>query len=222
MSQIRVGVVLAGCGWLDGAEIHEAVCTYLALDRRGAEIIAMAPNTEQMHVVDHLAEAPADQQSRNVLTESARIARGQVRDIATVEAGDVDALIVPGGFGAAKNLCNFAVAGVEMTVNPDVERLVKETHAAKRPIGFICIAPVIGAKVLGAEHKVELTIGSDEGTAQAIEAMGATHVNTAPGQIHIDEVNRVVSTPAYMLGPSIAPVFDGIDALVDAVLNRIE
>ncbi|MEE2788841.1 MAG: isoprenoid biosynthesis glyoxalase ElbB [Myxococcota bacterium] len=221
MSQKKVGVILAGCGWLDGAEIHEAVCTYLALDQRGVDIVAMAPNVDQMHVIDHLEESPVDHQSRNVLVESARIARGQVRDIATVQADEFDALILPGGFGAAKNLCNFAVAGTDLSVNPDVERLIKETHAAQRPIGFICIAPVIAAKVLGPDHQVAVTIGGDEGTAQAIEALGATHVNTAPGEIHIDEDNRVVSTPAYMLGPSIAPVFEGIDALVAAVVDRI-
>ena len=222
MAKKRVGVVLAGCGWLDGAEIHEAVCTYLALDSRGAEIIAMAPNVEQMHVVDHLAESPVDVPNRNVLTESARIARGDVQDLASINPADLDALIVPGGFGAAKNLCNFAVAGSDMTVNADLESLIKAMHGAQRPLGFICIAPVIAAKVLGPDHAISLTIGADADTGAALEAMGAQHVITAPGEIHIDEANQVVSTPAYMLGPSIAPVHAGIDALVEAVLSRIE
>ena len=220
MSKKRVGVVLAGCGWLDGAEIHEAVSTYLALDRRGVEIVAMAPNVEQMHVVDHLAESPAEVQGRNVLIESARIARGAVQDIAGVQDEELDALIIPGGFGAAKNLCNFAVAGTDMTVNTDVERLIRAMHQAGKPQGFICIAPAIAARVLGADHQVSLTIGNDTGTAGALESMGAKHVVTEPGQIHIDETNRVVSTPAYMIGPSIAAVYEGIDALVEAVLQR--
>ena len=220
MSKKRVGVVLAGCGWLDGAEIHEAVSTYLALDRRGVEIVAMAPNIEQMHVVDHLAESPAEVQGRNVLIESARIARGAVQDIAGVQDEELDALIIPGGFGAAKNLCNFAVAGTDMTVNTDVERLIRAMHQAGKPQGFICIAPAIAARVLGADHQVSLTIGNDTGTAGALESMGAKHVVTEPGQIHIDETNRVVSTPAYMIGPSIAAVYEGIDALVEAVLQR--
>ena len=221
MSKKRIGVVLAGCGWLDGAEIHEAVSTYLALDRRGVDIVAMAPNIEQMHVVDHLSESPADVQSRNVLVESARIARGAVGDIADVASDTLDALIVPGGFGAAKNLCNFAVAGTEMVVNEHLERLIREMHKAGKPQGFICIAPAIAARVLGRDHKVSLTIGNDEGTAGALESMGARHVVTQPGEIHIDEANKVVSTPAYMIGPSIAPVYEGIDALVEAVLERI-
>ncbi len=222
MSKKRIGVVLAGCGWLDGAEIHEAVCTYLALDRRGAEIVAMAPNIEQMHVVDHLAESPAEVEGRNVLVESARIARGAVTDIAEISSADLDALIVPGGFGAAKNLCNFAVAGADMEVNGHLEKLIREMHQAGKPQGFICIAPAIAARVLGADYQVSLTIGNDEGTAGALEAMGASHVATAPGEIHVDAKNNVVSTPAYMLGPSIAPVYEGIDALVETILERVE
>jgi len=180
----------------------------------------MAPNIEQMHVVDHLAESPAEVQGRNVLIESARIARGAVQDIAGVQDEELDALIIPGGFGAAKNLCNFAVAGTDMTVNTDVERLIRAMHQAGKPQGFICIAPAIAARVLGADHQVSLTIGNDTGTAGALESMGAKHVVTEPGQIHIDETNRVVSTPAYMIGPSIAAVYEGIDALVEAVLQR--
>ena len=221
MSKKRIGVVLAGCGWLDGAEIHEAVCTYLALDRRGVEIVAMAPNVEQMHVVDHLAESPANVENRNVLIESARIARGDVTDIAKISSDGLDALIVPGGFGAAKNLCNFAVAGADMRVNDDLGRLIREMREAGKPQGFICIAPVIAAHVLGADYQVSLTIGNDDATADALEAMGARHAKTQPGEIHIDESNKVISTPAYMLGPSIAPVYTGIDALVEQVINRI-
>ena len=135
MSQKKVGVILAGCGWLDGAEIHEAVCTLLALDQRSAQVTIMAPDTPQMHVVDHLAEAPVDGEQRNVLLESARIARGDVVDVSTVSADSLDALIVPGGFGAAKNLCDFAVNGPDMTVNPDVARLVRERHRAAHDAG---------------------------------------------------------------------------------------
>ena len=219
MAKKKVGVILAGCGWLDGAEIQEAVCTLLALDQRDVDVLMMAPDVEQMHVVDHLAGEPEAGPSRNVLRESARIARGEVVDICTVGAADFDALVIPGGFGAAKNLCNFATAGVDMAVNADVARLVTDTHAAGKPIGFICIAPAIGAKVLGA-HQVELTIGGDQDTANALEAMGAKHVVTAPGDIHIDTANHVVSTAAYMIGPSIAKVHLGIDRLVAAVLER--
>ena len=215
-----IGVVLAGCGYLDGAEIQEATLTLLALDRAGATIKCMAPNSTQMHVVDHKAGAPAENQSRNVFTESARIARGEIDDIASVTAGELDALIFPGGFGAAKNLCSFAIDGPNCTINPDVDRLIKEMNLAKKPLGFICIAPALGAKSLG-ELKPILTIGTDEGTAAAIEAMGARHQNCNVDEIAVDEANKIISTPAYMLGPSIAHVAKGIDKLVEAVIEML-
>ncbi len=162
----RVGVVLAGCGFLDGAEIQEATLTLLYLDRRGARVTAMAPDVEQMHVVDHARGEPASGERRAVLAESARIVRGTIVDLATVKARDLDALILPGGYGAAKNLCTFAVDGTRMKVNPEVERLVREVKLAGKPLGFICIAPVIAAKILG-ELKPKLTIGDDRETARA-------------------------------------------------------
>ena len=217
----RVGVVLSGCGYLDGAEIQEAVAALLSLERRGVEVIAMAPNISQMHVVDHREHTEA-QYTRNVLTESARITRGEIQDLDTVDPGSLDALVFPGGFGAAKNLCNFATAGKDMSVLPAVEMLVKTCFENQMPMAFICIAPVIAAAVIGSiSPGVELTIGSDVGTAQAIEALGGRHVNTGPGEIHVDVQRRIVSTPAYMVGPSIGPVFDGIDACIDALLELV-
>ncbi|MEI7703363.1 MAG: isoprenoid biosynthesis glyoxalase ElbB [Deltaproteobacteria bacterium] len=213
----RVGVILAGSGYLDGAEIQESILTLLYLDRRGAKVVAMAPDVDQMHVVDHVKGEPTSE-TRNVLVESGRITRGSVVDVKTVKADDLDALILPGGFGVAKNLCTFATEGVKLTVNEDVERLVRDMANAGKPLGFACIAPVIAAKVLGS-RKVKLTIGNDPGTAAAIGALGAVHVDTPVDQIVVDERNKVVSTPAYMLGPSIAPVAAGIERLVDAVLE---
>jgi enhancing lycopene biosynthesis protein 2 len=214
----RVGVILSGSGFLDGAEIQEATLTLLFLDRRGAKVTAMAPDVKQMHVVDHVKGEPSAGESRNVLVEAARIARGAVVDVKRVKAADLDALILPGGYGAAKNLCTFATEGVKLQVNPDVERLVRDMASAGKPLGFICIAPVIAAKVLGS-RKVKLTIGNDPATAAALGALGASHVDSPVDQIVVDEKNKVVSTPAYMLGPSIAPVAAGIEKLVAAVLE---
>lgn len=214
----RVGVLLAGCGFLDGAEIHEATCTLLSLDRRGATALVLAPDVPQMHVVDHRSGTAALGEERNVLAESARIARGQARDIASVRGDELDALILPGGYGAAKNLCTFARDGLSMHVHPEVERLVLDVHAAGKPLGFICISPVIAAKLLGGKG-VQLTIGTDAETAAAIESFGAKHVACGVEDIVVDERLKVVSTPAYMLGPSIAPVAVGIDRLVSAVLE---
>src|SRR2546430_2845880 len=143
----KVGVVLSGCGVIDGSEIQEAVSILIALDRRGAQMICMAPNTNQTEVTNHLTKKP-DPHPRNILEESARIARRKIRDLATVKAADLDALVFPGGFGAAKNLSNFASAGANCTVHPEVQRLVSDMHAAKKPIGLACIAPVLAAKIL--------------------------------------------------------------------------
>jgi enhancing lycopene biosynthesis protein 2 len=214
-----VGVVLSGCGFLDGAEIHEATLTLLALDRAGATIKCMAPNVDQMHVVDHTASAPAEGQTRNVLLESARIARCEIDDIATVKADDLDALVFPGGFGAAKNLSTFAVDGPGCTINQDVDQLIKAMNLAGKPLGFICIAPALAAKSLG-ELTPTLTIGNDEETAGALEALGAQHQVCAVDEVAVDERLKIISTPAYMLGPSIAHVAKGIDKLVDEVLQR--
>ncbi len=216
----RIGVALSGCGVNDGAEIHEAVLTLLALDRAGAQIVPMAPNVEQMHVIDHHAGAPVPNAKRNVLVESARITRGEIEDMADVVVEDLDALIFPGGFGAAKNLCTLAVHGPELTINPDVDRLVKAMHTAGKPLGFICIAPALAAKSLGALAP-KLTIGDDPDTAAALEALGAVHVSCPVDDIVIDDAQRIVTTPAYMLGPSIAPVSCGIDKLVHAILSML-
>jgi enhancing lycopene biosynthesis protein 2 len=138
-------------------------------------------------------------------------------DIRTVNAADLDALIFPGGFGAAKNLSSFAVDGPACTIDHDVDRLIKEVHAAGKPTGFICIAPALAAKSLG-ELGVTLTIGNDSETAAGIEALGATHQDCPVEDIVTDVQHKIVSTPAYMLGPSIGPVSTGIEKLVKAVL----
>jgi enhancing lycopene biosynthesis protein 2 len=217
-SQKRVGVVLSGCGFLDGAEIHEATCTLLSLDRRGAKLVAMAPDVEQMHVVDHLKGAPAEGERRRVLAEAARIVRGQIADMSQVAAKDLDAILFPGGYGAAKNLCTFAVDGRAMRVISPVERLAREMRAAGKPAGYICISPVIAARLFGSEQ-VKVTIGNDRDTAAAIESWGARHVDCKVEDIVVDERLKIVSTPAYMLGPWIAPVAAGIDKLVSAILE---
>ena len=214
----KIGIVLAGCGVKDGSEIHEAILTLLYLDKVKAETIIMAPDCNQMDVVNHLTEEVIPTESRNILIESARIARGNIRDIKKVNSGELDALIFPGGFGAAKNLCDFAVKGENLTVNLEVEKLILEMHKAKKPVGFICIAPVIAAKVLGKFHP-KITIGNDEGTANIIEKLGAQHINCPVDEIVVDEDNKIVTTPAYMLGPSIAYISKGIEKLVKKVLE---
>ncbi len=218
MAKLRVGVILAGSGVQDGSEIHEATLTLFSLDKHGAEAVCMAPNKPQMHVVDHLTGKPTGE-TRNVLVESARIARGAVRDIREVRADELDAVIVPGGFGAAKNLCTFARDGAECTVDEGVAELLGAMRRARKPIGALCIAPAILAKLFGKDGGVELTIGNDPATAQALEKLGATHRNARTDEIVIDAKHRVVTTPCYMTARGIAEVGDGAERLVVAVLD---
>jgi enhancing lycopene biosynthesis protein 2 len=213
----RIGVLLSGCGVFDGTEIHEAVLTLLFLDRAGANIICMAPEATQHHVVNHLTQKE-NQESRNVLVESARIARGEIRNLKEIGADDLDALILPGGFGAAKNLSDFAFKGPEARIHGDVARLIEAMATAKKPIGAICIAPAVLARVLADRHPL-VTIGNDVGTARAIEAMGAKHADRPVDEICVDSANRLVTTPAYMLGPGIKDVARGIEKLVTRVME---
>ena len=213
----KIGVLLSGCGVFDGSEIHEAVLTLLFLDRSGVQVLCMAPNIDQMHVIDHTTQALVDQR-RNVLVESARIARGDIVDVADVSAQQLDGLIIPGGFGAAKNLSDFATQGPEATVHPAVQRLLQEMLTAGKPIGAICIAPATLTKAL-ADHHPEVTIGNDVGTATAIENMGGKHISCKVNQIHVDLKLKIVTTPAYMLGPSIQHVAQGIEKLVAKVIE---
>lgn len=217
----KVGVCLSGCGFKDGAEIHESVLTLLALDQAGAEIVCMAPDVEQTKVVDHVTGKDMNEK-RNVLVESARIARGKIKDVKDVHAKDFDALIFPGGFGAAMNLCDFGMKQADAKVNADVQRLVRETMDQGKPIGAICIAPaMLAAAVRGHKKGVELTVGTDAGTAGALEKMDARHVNRKVDEIHVDEKHRVVTTPAYMLGPGIVDINKGISKLVEKVLSMV-
>jgi len=215
----KVGVLLAGCGVFDGSEIHEAVLTLLFLDRAGAEIVCMAPDMDQMHVINHLTQEVTPE-NRNVLVESARIARGAIQNVKAIQASDIDALIIPGGFGAAKNLSDFAVKGADAVVRQDVQRLLNAMAAAGKPIGAICIAPATLTKAV-ADQKPEVTIGNDVGTAAAIAQMGGKHQNCTVDMIHVDQGNRLVTTPAYMLGPGIKDVAVGIEKLVQQVMAMI-
>ena len=218
----KVGVCLPGCGFLDGSEIHEAVFTLLALDQAGAEIVCCAPDKPQFKVVDHGQQADAAGQTRNVLTESARIARCEIVPLKQVNAKDIDALVFPGGFGAALNLCTFGVDGPNCSVDPDVESLVSDMVEMKKPIGAICIAPALLARILGRKNiPAKLTIGTDPGTAGALTKMGAKHCDCPATEMVADHEHRVVTTPAYMLAKGPAEVHQGISKAITELLKMI-
>ena len=217
----KVGVVLSGCGYLDGSEIHESVLTLLCLDELGVEVVCMAPRQPQRHVVDHERGEPVVGETRCVLREAARIARGAIRELGTVAIDELDAVVLPGGFGAAKNLSDFAVRGAGATVHPDLVRLLTGMHAAGKPIGAICIAPAVVAAVLGRTAKPLLTIGDDKATAAALVAMGARHQDCPVTDCVIDRAQRIVTTPAYMYHTRPSQVLQGIRKLCTAVVAML-
>ena len=217
----KVGVILSGCGVYDGTEIHEAVLTLLALDRAGAEVQCVAPDLGQSKVVNHLYGNEV-KETRNVLVESARIARGQILDLDDLDINDLDALIFPGGFGAALNLCDFGMRGAECEIYPGIEELLQKLIQAKKPIGVFCIAPVLLARAVNKLGlNVQLTIGNDPDTAAQLEMLNCTHIEAKASEIVVDKVNKIVSTPAYMLATSISEVAAGIEAAVQKIITLI-
>jgi len=215
----KVGVLLCGCGHRDGSEVHEATLALLALDRAGAEAVCFAPEGNTLFVRDHLTGHDA-KETRSMIVESARIARGKIRDLATATAEELDALIIPGGQGAALNLSTFLVDGVECDVLPDVSRIIGAMAKAGKPIGAICIAPATVARVFQNEGiSATITGGTDAELAAKYEAMGQRHERCAPTECVVDSELKVVSTPAYINAKSIGEVWQGIEKLVNAVLE---
>ncbi|MRR20276.1 isoprenoid biosynthesis protein ElbB [bacterium] len=210
---MRAAVVLAGCGVKDGAEIHEAVMTLYAIDKNGGTYQLFAPNVMQHHVINHIT-GEVMRETRNVLTEAARIARGKIKALTEYRAADFDALIFPGGFGVAKNLCTYAFDGPECHVDRVVEDAIRSTHKAGKPIGALCIAPVLVARVLG---EVTVTVGSDPETAADIRTLGGRHENSRHGEVIIDRKNLIVTAPCYMLDSTISDIARDADAMIRAV-----
>jgi enhancing lycopene biosynthesis protein 2 len=218
----HVAVILAGCGRADGSEIHEAVSCLVHLARLGSSYRCFAPEGPQAEVVNHLTGKP-QQESRSMLVEAARIARGEVSPLSQLNPAEFDAAVFPGGYGAAKNLCTFARDGENCTVHPEVERVVKAFHSAGKPIGMCCIAPVIGARVLGKARGgpgVKVTIGDDAATAAAIAKMGSQNIARAVTEGYVDEANRLATTPAYMYGEA-SPweVYRGIGEMIERTVG---
>ena len=213
----KFAIILAGCGVYDGSEIHEAVMTMYAVMKNGAEYQLFAPDIRQHHVVNHLTgqEMP---ETRNVLVESARIARGNIKPLEKLDVRAFDALLFPGGFGVAKNLCSYAFEGATCKVHPQAALVIKEAVSLRKPLGAMCISPVLFANILG---DVRITVGPDEGDARNVKAMGATHVATAHGDVVIDEKHRLYTAPCYQLPATIVQIAGDADNLVKAMLKNI-
>jgi len=215
---MKAAVVLSGCGVYDGAEIHEAVMTLYAIDRAGGTYQVFAPNVMQHHVVNHIT-GKVSEESRNVMTEAARIARGKIKPMTDYRAADYDALIFPGGFGVAKNLCTYAFDGVECRVDRVVEAAIIETHKAHKPIGALCISPVLITRVLG---DVAVTIGNEPDTIADIAALGGKHEKKGHGEVMTDEKNLIVTTPCYMLEASISDIAMDAELLVATIMKMLK
>lgn len=213
----RFAVILAGCGVFDGAEIHEATMSMYAIMKYGAEYEVFAPDIKQHHVINHITGEEMDE-NRNVLIESARISRGKISPMSAFNAENFDALLIPGGFGAAKNLSDFAFKGDEASVHLEVKEAIQEMHRLKKPIGALCISPVLIAATL---DNIDLTIGQDEGTAKAIEALGSHHISTNHGEVVHDKGDNVFTTPCYMLDANILEIAAGAENIVKAMLESL-
>lgn len=211
----KAAVILSGCGVFDGAEIHESVLTLLSILKHGGSYQCFAPDKPQLHVINHLTGEVSEGETRNVLVESARITRGEVKAVTECKVEDFDLLVLPGGFGAAKNLCTFAIDGPDCEFDADVLAVCKAFADAGKPAAYACIAPALAAKVYG--NKVNLTIGNDAGTAAALEQFGVTHQNCSVDEVIIDQQAKLVTTPAYMLGQNLLEVSEGLDKMVQAV-----
>lgn len=221
----RIGLLLSGCGVQDGSEISEAVLTLLALERAGADVLPIAPDVKQAQVWNHYNGQEVREETRGVLAESARITRGKIAAANTIGAADIDALILVGGYGAAKNLCTYAADGTGATVNPDVERLISQMNALGKPIGAMCIAPVVVALSLHNQKRAQpltMTIGSDADTVRNLGVLGVKHLEARPDQICIDGPNNIVTTPAFMSASNAAECEPGITKLVNEVLERVQ
>lgn len=213
----KFAVILSGCGSMDGSEIHEAVMTLLAINRNECSYTIFAPDKPQRSVVNHTTKENMDE-TRNMMTEAARIARGDIHPISEYNPAQFDALVFPGGFGAAKNLFTYAYDGVHAKVDPDIDRIIKETHKLRKPIGALCIAPVLLACVL---HNITITVGTDKQTISDIEQMGATHINTNQTEVISDKENMIFSTPCYMLPATISDIADSAENLIEAILENL-
>jgi len=211
----KIAVILSGCGVYDGSEIHEATLTLLAIKKQGADYEIFAPDIEQYHVINHL-NGEVTKEKRNVLVESARVARGKIKPLSQYKASDFDGLIFPGGFGAAKNLSDYAFNGSKSKVIPEVKKAIIDTATASKPIAALCISPTIIANVL---NNVTITIGNDKNTAADLIKFGATHIETKPCEVVVDKINKIVTNPCYMLDSTIVEIADGAENVVKEMLK---
>ncbi len=219
-NQKKIALILSGCGFKDGSEINEAVLTMLAIEEQTCSYQCYAPDIDQHHVVNHITDEEM-KETRNVLIESARIARGNIKNLNDLRSNDYDAVVVVGGFGVAKNLSNFAFDSENFKVNELVINKISDFKDNKLPCGFICIAPILIGKIFTDNH-VKATIGNDESTSSFLKKQGVNHLQCAVNGAIVDDFNKVVSTPAFMLANNISEARSGISILVEKVIEFMD
>lgn len=212
----KFAMILSGCGQHDGSETHETILTLLAMDRAGVEWQAFAPDIVNNNIINHVTNDPLENESRNVLLESARLVRGKIKPLVELNVSDFDAVVFPGGMGAVTVLCDWLEKKSDFTFNADVARLIKDAKVLKKPMGFICIAPMMITKIYA---DAKFTIGNDKELAQEIANSGCEHVDCLASEAVVDSKNKLVSTPANMLKTNISVVAEGIDKLIKELIN---
>lgn len=215
---MKCAVILAGCGQYDGSETHETILTLLALSEEGISWDGFAPDVMQKTVVNHVTQKPEADEQRSVLKESARLVRGRIQAITRANVADYDMVIFPGGFGAMQNLCDWAKKQQDFTFQDDVQEFIEQAVELKKPMGFICIAPMMLTKIYPG---VVMTIGNDAKLAEQVTAMGLKHQNCKATAAVVDKKYKVVCTPANMLGPSLHEMHQGIHALVKELKHMV-
>lgn len=227
---MKIGVLLSGCGVYDGTEIHEAVFTLLAIEENGAEAVCFAPDKDQAHVINHLDGSVESGEKRNTLKESARIARGKIQSINKTSIDHFDALVIPGGFGAAKNLNKWAFEGPDGDIDPAVKSIIHDMVIAKKPIAALCMGPTVIAKALqGSGIGTKLTVGSDKakspydikGISDGMETVGVMSVMKTIEEICVDEENKIVTAPCYMMEATITQVRDNTKMAIDKLISMV-
>ncbi|GAM60838.1 sigma cross-reacting protein 27A [Vibrio ishigakensis] len=214
----KVAVVLSGSGVFDGSELHESVITMLSLEKLGIEYQTFAPDIAQLHVVNHQTGEVSESEQRNVLAESNRVSRGNTQSLAELNQSDFDALVLVGGFGAAKNLSDFAVKGAEYDVLPEISQAINDFYGQGKWVLAMCIAPVLVAKSL---PNISLTIGTDADTIKALEPTGVNHIACSAVEHHVDEEKKVITTPAYMLAGNLVELETGISGALSALSKKL-
>lgn len=227
---MKIGVLLHGSGVYDGTEIQEAVLSLLAIRELGHEYICLAPDIQQHHVINH-TNGEEMSERRNVLVESARIARGEIEALTLSHVDKIDALVLPGGFGTAKNFTKWAFSGPDGEIDPLVRDFLRSVIKQAKPIAALCMSPTTVAKALqDTGVKSTLSVGSNEAASPydidaisgGMEVAGARVEMKTVEEVSVDVENKIVCAPCYMMEADILQIRSNIYQAVKKMIDLIE